>query len=158
MIRGTAAHVVDAQRAVLPQLTEYTEHVSSPDGTTTWAQPKSLQPRRGMLWTRRPGSTKLPQAETRSRRGAAYADLASWITLAIAALGARPRPPAPAVAHPGLPAASPSGHPRQRHRPGRGERARARGNTTAQHRPRLPGLRRPSRPPPLPQMGIAAPP
>src|SRR5258708_66602 len=231
-----------------------------PDGMTTWAQPKSLQPRRGMLWPRRPGSTKLPQAETGSRRGDAYADLASWITVAVAALGlvpdtsacaavdvsgsmrrrqqvnaghevvmdpgvsylpgsigrdelpegapddrpaflggvrlprparpgpvlfrtpraagdegrrwlgrhrgrpdppelpARTRSPAAALAQPGLPAASPSGHPRQRHRRRRGERARARGNTTAQHRTRLPGLRRPSRSPLLPRMGIAAPP
>src|SRR5260370_9663814 len=90
MIRGTAAHVVDAQRAVLPQLTEYTEHISSPDRTTTWAQPKSRQPRREMLWTRRPGSTKLPQAETSSRPGDPYADLASWITVAVAALGLVP--------------------------------------------------------------------
>src|SRR5258708_38474720 len=61
-----------------------------PDGMTTCAQPKSLQPRRGMLWTRRPGSTKLPQAETGSRRGDAYADLASWIIVAVAALGLVP--------------------------------------------------------------------
>src|SRR5260370_40801321 len=39
-----------------------------------------------MLGARRPGSTKLPQAETGSRRGGAYADLASWITVAVAAL------------------------------------------------------------------------
>src|SRR5260370_35070181 len=108
MIRGTAAHVVDAQRAVLPQLTEYTEHVSSPDGTTTWAQPKSLQPRRGMLWTRRPGSTQLPQAETGSRRGDAYAALASWITAAVPPLGLLPAtPPAAAAAVPGHSRANP---------------------------------------------------
>src|SRR5260370_10777840 len=43
-----------------------------------------------MLGARRPGSTKLPRAEPGSRRGDAYAALASWITVAVAALGLVP--------------------------------------------------------------------
>jgi tRNA(adenine34) deaminase len=95
MNRGTAAHVVDAQRAVLPQLTEYTEHVSSVlqdaarrDDYLCATEIAAAAPRDAV--EPRPGSTKLPQAEIGSRRGDAYADLASWITVAVAALGLVP--------------------------------------------------------------------